>query len=503
MALVLIVVLNATTNAAVAQVGVERFRTDNWTGTTFRGVLVEREAPVDPPTLYGPWLVPLPDAPPLPPARPSNQGWNVALDFTMANAVPWALNRYAKGVGWSRVGTGSWGDNITSTPEFDDNSINANHIDHPVHGGMYFTAGRVNGLGFWSSAPLAPLGSALWEYFAETNTPSLNDLVITSIGGITVGEATFRASELIVDDQSTGVSRALREVAAFLVSPGVGLHRLVRGKSWRTVTPDAADAALGDGMPRRAQNKVEANFGVGARSISPSVRSTPVQQGVFNIDLRYGDPYGTGSWTAFQAFTLRATAVTGQYPALSDLAISGLLGRTRISGSRNQVIAAELNYDVTVMPGFSFSGPGIGGVLMSRMGTGPLSVDVAGRLAALPLSAISNDRAPETIDRPYDYGSGIGAGIGASVRHRAGVLVEARYDHSQLWATSAAAAGHQVTRLAVRARVPLVAGIAAEAEYFRTAQRTLYDNEGTTNLLLPEVRVMISTMLGSPAHRSH
>jgi hypothetical protein len=30
-----------------------------------------------------------------------------------------------------------------------------------VHGGMYFVARRANGLGFWSSAPLVPLDSAL------------------------------------------------------------------------------------------------------------------------------------------------------------------------------------------------------------------------------------------------------------------------------------------------------------------------------------------------------
>lgn len=447
--------------------------------------------------MYGPWLAPV--AVVAPSRQGGNTVGNVALDLTLANGIPWFLNRYARDMSWAKVGVRSWGQNLASAPEWDSNSFNANHIDHPVHGGMYFTAGRVNGLGFWASAPLAPLGSAIWEYFAETNTPSLNDLVITSIGGIAVGEATFRASELIIDDRATGINRALREFTAFLVSPGVGIHRVVRGKAWRGA-PDLPE--LGD-APARQRPTLEATLGMGARSIT--MPGTPLQQGLVTFDMRYGDPFAAGSWQAFQAFSLRATVVTGQYPALTDLAISGTLGRTALWGDNAPagVLGATLDYEVTAFPGFSWSGPKLAAVLVSRAGNGPVRAVISGRAGFLPLSAVGSEFAAEAINRPYDYGSGVSAGMDIALRHRAGVHLEARYDLSQVWAQSAAALQHQVSQLAVRARVPLPAGLAAHAEYLRTGQRSLMPGDVVVQRTFPEVRLMMSTLVGSPSQRAN
>lgn len=465
------------------------------TGAAFRTYLPAEASAIG---IYGPWLQPLAAAPAIPMAR-AHRAANVALDLTLANAVPWFIDRYPRNVSWARVGTRSWGKNLTSAPEWDDNSFNANHIDHAVHGGMYFTAGRVNGLGFWASAPLAPLGSAIWEYFAEVNTPSLNDLVITSMGGIVVGEATFRASELIVDDHATGFNRVLREVSTFLVSPGVGIHRLTRGKSWRGA-PDLPE--LGD-TRARARPALEASLGMGARSITRP--GTPIQQGFLTFDMRYGDGFAGGSWQAFQAFTLRATLVTGQYPALTDLAISGTLARTALWGddAPRGVLGARLAYDVTAFPGFTYSGPTVGAELASRVGRGPLRATVSGRAGFLPLSAVTSERAPEVIHRPYDYGTGVSTGMEVGLRYKVGARLDARYDYAHLWAQSAAALQHQVTRLAVRARVPLPAGLAAEAEYLRTGQRSLMPGNETLSRTFPEVRLSVSALVGPASQRTN
>ena len=65
---------------------------------------------------------------------------------------------------------------------------------HPYHGGLYFNAGRSNGLTFWESAPLAFLGSWTWEYLGETHRPALNDFFMTSFGGIALGEVFHRVA---------------------------------------------------------------------------------------------------------------------------------------------------------------------------------------------------------------------------------------------------------------------------------------------------------------------
>ncbi len=72
---------------------------------------------------------------------------------------------------------------------------------------MFFNAARTNGYSFWESAPFVLVGSYFWEMFAETQGPSLNDLVNTTLGGITLGEASYRLSQLILDDRARGGAR--------------------------------------------------------------------------------------------------------------------------------------------------------------------------------------------------------------------------------------------------------------------------------------------------------
>ena len=80
---------------------------------------------------------------------------------------------------------------------WDLDDFTVNQIGHPYQGNNYFNAGRANGLGFYESAAVTAFGSATWEFFGETNHPSLNDFINTTLGGITLGEMFHRTGWLI------------------------------------------------------------------------------------------------------------------------------------------------------------------------------------------------------------------------------------------------------------------------------------------------------------------
>ena len=128
----------------------------------------------------------------------------------------------------------SWWENLRYGFEWDYNSFSINQFGHPYQGNLYFNAGRANGLTFWESAPLAALGSATWEYFAERNHASINDFVTTTMGGIALGEMFHRAGWLLRDTtESGGKSRRRGELLAMLLDPITGANRFLSGDASR------------------------------------------------------------------------------------------------------------------------------------------------------------------------------------------------------------------------------------------------------------------------------
>ncbi len=80
---------------------------------------------------------------------------------------------------------------------FDDNRFSTNGIVHPVAGAIYYQIARGNGLGPGASFASSFLASAVWEYFTEfREKPSINDLILTPMGGAVIGEATYRVGRM-------------------------------------------------------------------------------------------------------------------------------------------------------------------------------------------------------------------------------------------------------------------------------------------------------------------
>ncbi len=91
--------------------------------------------------------------------------------------------------------------------------------------------GRANGLNFFESTICSTFGSYTWEVFLESIHPSSNDLILNTLGGITLGEVLFKIGDILLDENSTGFERTIRKSLAFIINPAYGAKAL-SGKSF-------------------------------------------------------------------------------------------------------------------------------------------------------------------------------------------------------------------------------------------------------------------------------
>ncbi|MGD8277956.1 MAG: DUF3943 domain-containing protein, partial [Gemmatimonadota bacterium] len=214
------------------------------------------------------------------PSRPLLAGAEALLVNVAVNRFDaWALDE-----DWARVGASDWRRNLRLGWEWDENGFATNMFSHPYHGGLYFNAGRANGLDYWESVPLAFLGSWSWEYFGETYRPSLNDFFMTSFGGIALGEVFHRLAASIRDNRRTGGARLGRELASLPFDPVTGLNRLLRGE-WTRTGPNPLEHNA-DAYVLRVATGMRAVADSGIVEPVDSISGSPT----FLVELQYGDP---------------------------------------------------------------------------------------------------------------------------------------------------------------------------------------------------------------------
>ena len=162
--------------------------------------------------------------------------WGVKKSFGWAAGETLAINNvasitteYIRKVNFAQISPRSWKANLDEGFTWDDNEFKTNQWVHPFNGAAYYNSGRGNGLGFWESSAFAVAGAFYWECCGETHPISFNDQISTGIGGIALGEAQYRLSSEILNNQSGGMGRFWREFGAFLVDPVRGFNRLLSG----------------------------------------------------------------------------------------------------------------------------------------------------------------------------------------------------------------------------------------------------------------------------------
>jgi hypothetical protein len=373
---------------------------------------------------------------------------------------------HLRGHDTARVGWQSWWQNLRQGFEWDDNPWAVNQIGHPLQGSNYFTAGRAHGLTFWESTPVAAFGSATWEFFAENNRASLNDLINTTLGGIALGEVMHRSGWLIRDPTETGGKRRRLELLATLVDPMGGLERFTSGDAKRVSEKPAS----------LIPSSLSYGFGAGVLRQGRSVREEARTQPFFQVEMDYGDTRRGRDHVQFSAFELTFQS-RGSSP-IAGLAIRGrFLGRP-FGKKQTAQFSVFQTYDYLRNRAYAFGGQGVEvEVAQRRSLRGSTTLWLAATGGATVLGAVDTLAIPPPgarVDpvllarRAYDYGPTFRFGGAIELLRGNQSLARLTYQGYQLNVVDGARSFHVLQRAVLDLRLPLTHGVSLglAGEYF-------------------------------------
>lgn len=323
-----------------------------------------------------------------------------ALELALGEAIPWLTDDYLWKESWANISFKTIGNNIKpSSWAWDNDQFQVNQIGHPFHGSIYYNAFRANGYTFWRSVPAAFAGSYVWETLGETQAPSINDFINTSVGGVMLGEAIHRMSSKLVNSRSRGLKRQASEIFAMLINPSNGLNRLLDGK-WGKVRESAGE---------QDTTTLSAAVEFGMRKFNVNNKN-PFQSGRFGTYGRLRLSYGSAGSNLKDAFSnIMVTIEAGKDDSskLNMVNIYGSLTGWKIYGQNNtQLAVLSANYDYINNEAFFYSAESIRINLFSefKLSRG-LKLNTAIGTGGLILAAIPDEYTYNS--RDYDYGPGI------------------------------------------------------------------------------------------------
>jgi hypothetical protein len=422
---------------------------------------------------------------------PNKRFWPAAGELLGIEAVSWGFNRFAAGESYAVISWESVRENLRAGFAYDNDKFSTNQVGHAFGGSYYFNAARSNGFTFWESSLFTLAGSALWEIAGETQGPSWNDLVNTTLGGTVTGEASHRLSQMLLDDRSRGAVRVLREAAAGLVNPVQLLTRVLTGDAW------AVRAGRGAAV---WPSLFVATLDAGWRDDDSSGRAHP-EQGFFKAAIRYGDPFDRTVSRPFDAFDLDVELTTPSADLLTHAEVRGLLGGWDLEpGSKGvrHILGVFIDFDYTNDDTHIFSSQSFRFGLLS---TRPLGIGTELRTealgAVLPLAALENDHLPESaglVGRGYDYGPG--AAVTAAVRVRRNERDLATLAYSVFWIHTSNGIGRNASVQSFRAegRLPVAGPLAVGGSWAWESRLTTYDDHPTVRADSVQVRAFVSWM---------
>ena len=127
--------------------------------------------------------------------------WLAGLEIVGFNIALVGFNSvFYKDDAWSHVTMNTIKHNITHRYWWwDQDGIEINAFRHPVHGSLFYLIARANGMSIGESSLYTLGGTWMWEIFCEAEEPSINDMVYTPFGGVTIGETVWRSGKCLLE----------------------------------------------------------------------------------------------------------------------------------------------------------------------------------------------------------------------------------------------------------------------------------------------------------------
>jgi uncharacterized protein DUF3943 len=162
----------------------------------------------------------------------------VRADPTYGRAAVEMLGVLAIGVAqyWVNSGTNSrdwdfptWTDRLNgSGVRFDNNTHVTNNVLHPFAGAAYYGLSRANGLGVGMSSLYTVISSLAWETAEWREKISINDMVATTIGGISAGEFLIQLGSYL--NSAPGDTTVAQDVAKGTLGFPIWVHDRIDGR---------------------------------------------------------------------------------------------------------------------------------------------------------------------------------------------------------------------------------------------------------------------------------
>ena len=400
--------------------------------------------------------------------KPPRRFWLAAGEVALVEFLPWAYNRYVTNEHFARISWHTVSENWHTGFVYDRDDFNTNQFSHPYHGSLYFDAARSNGFTYWESGAFALAGSAIWECCMENTAPSINDLINTTLGGMTRGEISYRLATMILDNSASGGERFWRELGAALVNPVGAFTRLVTGDMSRDF-PNPEE---------RFPSGFSISADLGYRNVS-GAGVTHEHQALFSFSALYGDPFNGDIHKPFDTFWVGLDATFPGGTTISRFEERGLLKGWELgdaTGSVRHVFGLSQEYEYINNVSQVFGAEMFGAGLLSRYDLSEKVRAVTDVSAiAIPLAGIQTTdfTSPQT-GRNYDYAPGGGVRVAARLYAGAREVIAAGYGVVWAHTVDGVSRNNTLQFLRVTGRIPIWGPLGVGGGYWWYSRKTSY-----------------------------